>query len=273
MVTPLRKRNRLGIYSILLLIPLVFLSCSASSTVYSKLPSRRAEVAECVILIHGLGRTYRSMWDMEEKLREAGYHTVNLDYPSRKKTIEEIAGEYIPKAIKECQIYNAEAIHFVTHSLGGIITRKIIKDNRPAVLGSVVMLSPPNKGSYVADALKGRWYYRWINGPAGQQLTTSSDSLPNRLGPVDYPVGIITGNDPAFFDTWFTTFIPGVNDGKVAVAQTKLEGMADFMVVSESHTYIMDAVRVQDETIYFLKHGKFKDTGNLSNTDIDLDTK
>lgn len=272
-MTPLRKRNRLGLYSILLLIPLVFLSCSGSSSIYSKLPMQRSQVAECVILIHGLGRTYRSMWDMEERLREAGYHTVNLDYPSRKKTIEEIAGEYVPEAIEECQIYNAEAIHFVTHSLGGIITRKAMKDNRPELLGKVVMLSPPNKGSNIADALKGSWYYRWINGPAGQQLTTSADSLPNTLGPVDYPVGIITGNDPAFFDAWFTTFIPGVNDGKIAVSQTRLAGMADFMVVSESHTYIMDADRVQDETVYFLKHGKFYDTSDWSEKDKDDEMK
>lgn len=264
MVIRVCKKNRLGIVTILLLTPLVFLSCSASLSIYTKLPFERSEVAECVILIHGLGRTYRSMWDMEEKLREAGYHTVNVDYPSRKKTIEEIAGEYVPKAIEECQIYNAQAIHFVTHSLGGIITRKAMKDNRPELLGRVVMLSPPNKGSNIADALKGRWFYRWINGPAGQQLSTAADSLPNTLGPVDYPVGIITGNDPAFFDIWFTTFIPGINDGKIAVSQTRLDGMADFMVVSESHTYIMDADQVQDETVYFLKHGTFRHTDEQS---------
>ena len=213
------------------------------------------------------------MWTMEEKLREAGYHTVNLDYPSRKKTIEQIASEHVPEAIGECQTYNAEAIHFVTHSLGGIITRQVIKDKRPESLGKVVMLSPPNKGSTIVDALKGSWYYRWINGPAGQQLTTSSNSLPNTLGPVDYPVGIITGSDPAFFDTWFSSFIPGVNDGKVAVSQTRLEGMADFMVVSESHTYIMDAGRVQDETVYFLKHGTFYDTSDWSKKGNDYETK
>jgi hypothetical protein len=161
---------------------------------------------------------------MEERLREAGYHTVNLDYPSRKKKIEQLAEEHVPEAIEQCQRYNAEKIHFVTHSMGGIITRKVMKDNRPVALGNVVMLSPPNKGSTIVDALKGSWYFRWINGPAGQQLTTAADSLPNTLGPVDYPVGIITGNEPAFYDTWFTTFIPGVNDGKVAVSQPDLMG-------------------------------------------------
>ena len=258
-MTRVRTKKQLGIRSLLLLIPLVFVSCSASSAVYSKLPLQRSELTECVILMHGLGRTYRSMGEMEEILREAGYHTVNLDYPSRKKTIEQIASDDVPEAIEECQVYDPEAIHFVTHSLGGIIARKVIKDNRPESLGKVVMLSPPNKGSNIVDALRESWYYRWVNGPAGQQLTTSVDSLPNMLGPVDYPVGIITGNDPAFFDIWFTTFIPGANDGKIAVSQTRLDGMTDFMVVSESHTDIMDADLVQEETVYFLKHGKFRD--------------
>lgn len=233
-----------------------FMTGCGSSGVYIRQPMYEVESTECVILIHGLARTYRSMWNMEKKLRSAGYLTVNLDYPSRSKTIEQIAAEDVSAAIDQCAINNAKVINFVTHSMGGIITRKRIKDNRPDRLGRVVMLSPPNKGSKIADVLKNRWYYHWINGPAGQQLTTAPDSLPNSLGPVDYPVGIITGNDPAFFDTW-STFIPGINDGKIGVEQTKLEGMSDFLIVPESHTYIMDSKRVQDETVHFLKYGFF----------------
>jgi hypothetical protein len=148
--------------------------------------------------------------------------------------------------------------------MGGIVARKFIREERPEQLGRVVMLSPPNKGSRIVDALKDSWYYRWINGPAGQQLSTAPDALPNKLGPVDYPVGIITGNEPAFFDTWFTRFIPGINDGKIGVEQTKLEGMTDFLVLAESHTYIMDSNRVQKETVYFLEHGVFTKTNNRS---------
>ena len=228
-----------------------------SSAVYTQKPLQEPEIAECVILIHGLGRTCRSMWNMEHALRDAGYLTVNIDYPSRSQSIEQIAREHVPDAIEQCTINNTEAIHFVTHSMGGIIARTSIRAERPEQLGRVVMLSPPNKGSKIVDALKDSWYYRWINGPAGQQLSTAPNSLPNTLGPVDYPVGIITGNDPAFFDIWFTNFIPGINDGKIGVEQTKLEGMTDFMVVAESHTYIMDSNRVQKETINFLEHGVF----------------
>ena len=219
------------------------------------------EMSECVILLHGLGRTHRSMRAMEQNLRNAGYMTVNLDYPSTSKNIESIASESVPQALEQCLSNNAETIHFVTHSMGGIVVRKAIKDNRPEKLGRVVMLSPPNKGSTVVDSLKDHWYYKWINGPAGQQLSTSPDSMPNQLGPVDYPVGIIAGDQPAFFDAWFTTFIPGENDGKVAVEQAKVDGMSDFLVVHQSHTNIMDSEYVQAQTIYFLKHGAFRREG------------
>ena len=255
-VKKLRSQLSWSSYCVLCVVCLINIGCG-SSAVYTRKPLQEPEIAECVILIHGLGRTYRSMWNMEHTLRDAGYLTVNIDYPSRSKSIEQIARELVPDAIEQCTINNTEAIHFVTHSMGGIIARTSIRAERPEKLGRVVMLSPPNKGSKIVDALKDSWYFRWINGPAGQQLSTAPNSLPNTLGPVDYPVGIITGNDPAFFDIWFTNFIPGINDGKIGVEQTKLEGMTDFMVVAESHTYIMDSNRVQKETINFLEHGVF----------------
>ncbi|MEN8190541.1 MAG: alpha/beta fold hydrolase [Thermodesulfobacteriota bacterium] len=212
---------------------------------------------ECVVLLHGMARTSHSMDDMEEALNSAGYQTVNLDYPSTAKEIAELVEVDLQKAIAACQAKKASRIHFVTHSLGGIIVRKGLKDKRPERLGRVVMLSPPNQGSDVAEKLKGVWFYEWLNGPAGQSLGTGSDSLPNRLGPVDYPVGIITGNQHAFFDSWFASFIPGENDGKVSVEQAKVSGMTDFLVVPEAHPFIMGSEQVIEETIHFLVHGRF----------------
>ena len=194
---------------------------------------------------------------MQKTLVKAGYHTVNLDYPSARKSIEELAVDYIPPAIRKCNGYRPAKIHFVTHSLGGIIVRAALKDDKPVNLGGVVMLSPPNGGSEVADVLKDRWYYLLLNGPAGQQLSTAVDSLPNRLGPVDYPVGIIAGDRYAFYDWWFSRFFHGANDGKVSVESTRLEGMVDFMIVHNSHSFIMNSERVRRETVYFLQHGCF----------------
>ena len=209
--------------------------------------------------------TNLSFYEKDRRLASGRrYITVNLDYPSRKKTIENIASEYVSLATGKCMDSNAEFIHFITHSMGGIVARKAIKDSKPDNLGRVVMLSPPNQGSLVADSLKERWYYQWLNGPSGQQLTTTPDSLPNRLGPVDYPVGVIAGDKPAFFDEWLLSIFTGDSDGKVSVERTKIEGMSDFLIVHKSHTYIMKSDAVIAEIINFLETGTFNHQGPTS---------
>jgi hypothetical protein len=197
------------------------------------------------------------MKTMEKSLVQAGYQTVNLNYSSRKKNLKDIAGQDFPRAVLLCEQADAAKIHFVTHSLGGIVVRLAMSRGKPENLGRVVMLAPPNQGSFVTDRLKGWWLYRWLNGPAGQELGTGPEALPNRLGPVDYPVGVIAGNRHAFFDAWFASFITEENDGKVAVQATRVNGMADFLVVPETHSFIMNADRVIEETICFLRQGKF----------------
>lgn len=210
---------------------------------------------ECVILLHGLGRTSSSMDDIEERLQKAGYSTINLDYPSRKKSIETLAVQIIPIGLKRCR--SASEIHFVTHSMGGILLRYYLSRYPIDNLGNTVMLSPPNNGSEVVDVLKENTLYKWHFGPAGQQLGTGPDSLAVKLGPVDYPVGIITGDDPAFFDFWLQDMIPGSGDGKVSVERAKVEGMADFLVLPLSHSFIMKEDEVIEQTIHFLSNGTF----------------
>ncbi len=258
-------KNGFGYAIVFFLCPILFSGCGAMSQSIRMAP---ADIGrnECVILLHGLGRTYRSMGEMQNALAQAGFHTVNFDYPARKKTIEQLAAEYIPKAIGECQAYGPDRIHFVTHSLGGIVVRMALKQSKPDNLGRVVMLSPPNRGSEAADILQKNWLYSWINGPAGQQLSTSIDSIPNQLGPVDYPVGIIMGDRQTPFDAWMASLFTnddgdkvftGANDGKVSVERAKLAGMTDFIVVHENHSFLMNSEQVQFQTIEFLNNEAF----------------
>ena len=213
---------------------------------------------ECVILLHGLARSRHSLERMEEALRLEGFTPVNLDYPSRRKPIEALALEAIPPALARCEEAGAPAIHFVTHSLGGILVRYYLNQRAIPGLGRVVMLSPPNRGSEAADILRHRRLYKWLNGPAGQQLVTGSQGIAARLGPVTYPVGIITGNRHAFFDAWLAGQIPGEDDGKVAVERAKVDGMTDFLVLPYAHPFIMNAHEVIAETLHFLRHGRFR---------------
>ncbi len=210
------------------------------------------------MLLHGLGRTYRSMSRLAHAAESAGYRTVNLDYPSRAKRIEALAAEVVPEGLKRCREARAAPINFVTHSMGGIVVRYYLEQNRVADLGRVVMLSPPNQGSEAADALREDWLHKWWNGPAGQELGTGPDGIAARLGRVSYPVGIITGTAHAFFDARRAKLIPGPNDGKVSVERAKVSGMSDFLVLPATHTFIMNDDEAISQALHFLQHGRFR---------------
>ena len=217
-------------------------------------PAFSGEDPDTVVLLHGLGRTAKSMVYIAERLAETGYHVVNIPYPSRKQNIETLV-EDLRKRVAECCLNTESRLHFVTHSLGGILVRAYLYSNRPDNLGRVVMLSPPNKGSDVVDFFDEYRLFTYFFGPAAAELGTDPNSLPNRLGPADFEVGIITGDrtiDP--ISSWI---IDGDNDGKVSIEQAKLEGMAAFQVVHVSHAYIMKDPEVVSEVIYFLQNGRF----------------
>ena len=210
---------------------------------------------ECVILLHGLVRSNSSMEKIEEKLLSEGYKVVNHDYPSRDFTIAELATIEIPKAIGVCHIFQPEKIHFVTHSLGGILIRYYLEHNEVDDLGRVVMLSPPNQGSEAVDELANMPGFNTLNGPAGGELGTDGNSVPVNLGVADFEVGIITGNESV--NLILSQLIPGEDDGKVSVENAKLEGMTDFLVMPHSHTFIMKSDDVIDQILYFLQNGLF----------------
>ncbi len=218
------------------------------------------EKKECVILLHGLARTTGSMRRMEKALKKSGYLTCNMGYPSRKYPVGYLAEKYIPLAMEACLRKTDEKklqkIHFVTHSMGGILVRYYLARHVVANLGRVVMLAPPNHGSEIVDKLGDKWWFRRFNGPGGCSLGTESGSAPNSLGPAKFPVGIITGKRT--LDPLFSSMVAKPNDGKVSVQSARLEGMRDFLVVPHGHTFIMRNKEVIRQVIGFLRHGAFE---------------
>ncbi|RZT97998.1 esterase/lipase family protein [Rivibacter subsaxonicus] len=238
------------------------LTLSAAQTAAQPPSAAAAPVAEasraCVVLLHGLGRTFRSMDRIADATRGAGYATVNVDYASRSYPIEKLAAEAVPRGVAQCRALSAAPINFVTHSMGGLVLRYYLKHNPLPELGRVVMMGPPNQGSEIADLLREQTAYQRINGPAGQQIGTGPDGIPARLGPVAFPVGILTGNDRTYIDELLSGFIPGPNDGKVSVERAKVDGMTDFMVLPATHTFIVNDPVAIDQTLYFLSNERFR---------------
>lgn len=210
--------------------------------------------AETVVLFHGLARTDRSMRPLAERLERAGYRVENLRYPSTHHEPEALVAA-IGARIEAC-CAGAGRLHFVTHSLGGILLRAQLAERKPENLGRVVMLAPPNRGSELVDALGGTPLFEWIFGPTATELGTGEESLPNRLPPPDYEVGVIAGSESV--NPAGSLLIEGESDGTVAVEHTKLPGMADFLVVPRSHPFIMRGEDVAEQVVHFLRHGRFR---------------
>jgi triacylglycerol lipase len=219
------------------------------------LPGQARIPRDCVIVLHGMGRTERSMSKIEDRLQEAEYLVWNHKYESTSETIASLSESSIGDGLRFCALKQAEKVHFVTHSLGGILVRNYLQDKEIDNLGRIVMLAPPNRGSEVVDALREYRLYGVVMGPAGLALGTGSDSLPNQLKPISGEIGVIAGNSTS--DPWFSPIIPGEDDGKVSVERAKLEEMKDFLVVDSGHTSIMRDDEVIDQILYFLQEGKF----------------
>lgn len=211
--------------------------------------------SECVVLLHGLNRSWRMMRPMADALQAAGYTTVNVDYPSQSGPIEEIAPLVVRLGLARCRETGAVRIHFVTHSLGGILIRYQNKKAPIPDLGRVVMLGPPNQGSEIVDKTMDWPGAGWISGAAGAQLGTGEDGIPARLGPVNFELGVIAGTGT--INVFASALLPNPDDGKVSVARTQVEGMSDFLVVGNSHRYLTRSDIVIRNTKSFLRDGRF----------------
>ena len=215
-------------------------------------------MSEWVILLHGLGRFRQSLRGLEQHLKRLGYSTINLAYPSTTKTIETIAETHLARAVQDCEAQRAGKIHFVGHSLGGLIVRQYLQRHSVPAGSRLVMLSPPNQGSELVDLLMQVPLYRWITGPAGQEIGRGPESVINRLDPVGIDVGVIAGN--LSINLVFSAFMDGPDDGMVSVKSTMLPEMRDFIIVPNTHTFIMRDPLVMRQVAHFLKHGRFDHT-------------
>jgi pimeloyl-ACP methyl ester carboxylesterase len=221
------------------------------------LPEKQPKNGEVVVLLHGALRRGSSMKLLSKYLEHQGYETLSISYPSNQQTFEELA-VYLDEQLKVSDQFNkATKVHFVTHSMGGIVTRYFLGKNAPAHLGRVVMMGPPNQGSEFADFMSEQQrlkpYFDKIFGPSGAQMKTEHDH--SAAGKITYDVGVIAGC--ISINPLAPWVLDGAHDGIVPVERTKLDGMRDHIVVRATHTMMMYNPKVWQQVGSFLKNGAF----------------
>jgi triacylglycerol lipase len=210
--------------------------------------------------MHGIARTYRSMRSLAKFFESKGYPVLNVGYPSTRVPLESLI-DHINQQVVAFNQDPQRKIHFVGYSLGGLLARGVIHRYRPPNLGRVVQLAPPNQGSEVADFWKNNFLYKWIFGPAGQDLGAEGKSFSRILGPVDFELGVIAGNRS--WDPISSSMIQGPDDGKVSVESTKVPGLTDHLLIPATHTFIIYNQEAWNQALHFLKSGYFKRTSKL----------
>jgi len=217
---------------------------------------------ETVVLLHGIGMGGWSMTRLASALRREGYRVVNLSYPSRTVPLDRLAREWLPAQLAAHDAASAPRLHFVAHSMGGIMLRAWLAEFPrtgaafPANLGRTVMIAPPNHGSEAAERLSAFPPYRWFFGANGLALGTGPASRPTALGP--WPpeggeLGILAGNRS--LNPLASAWVPAPNDGPVSVASTHLDGARDHRVLPASHTGILWGNDTARAVVAFLRTG------------------
>jgi pimeloyl-ACP methyl ester carboxylesterase len=211
--------------------------------------------SHCIVLLHGMARSARSMRPLARYFRSISYRVINVDYPSGEHKLIKLAQLAVGSGIDQCNKLGMRKIHIITHSLGGILVRQFLSTNTVPNLGRVVMLAPPNHGSEVVDEFGFIPGFLWLNGPVGRQLGTDEDSPPRALGPANFEVGIIAGTST--INPILSQLLPNPDDGKVSVYSAKLTGMCAFLTLPVSHPFIMRNKTVMFQSLRFIRTGRF----------------
>jgi len=205
-------------------------------------------VSQTVVLVHGLWMTGIDMALLRRRLRQCGFRTIQFSYPTVRCNIVQNAAR-LQRFVNQI---DAVVIHFVGHSLGGLVVRQYFHDFPEQRPGRIVTLGTPHNGSLVAQQFNRSSIGRMILGHSLDRGLLG-DIPPWKDG---WEIGVIAGN----LGIGVGQVIPGLpkpNDGTVAVAETFFNGMTDYIEVHTSHTALLFSSEAARQTRSFLKNGHF----------------
>jgi pimeloyl-ACP methyl ester carboxylesterase len=201
-----------------------------------------------VLLLHGLWNPRMAVWPLARRLRARGFQVQVLGYSTVRRPTDALVTDLAMRAA--VLRHDSEAVHWVGHSLGGLLA--LLACNHYALPpGRIVCLGSPLQGSAAARGLD-RNGLGWLQGQRALLLKTGCHVLPT-----DRQVGMLAGNRPVGLGHWFGQF-DDAHDGTVSVSETRMVGLSDHLVLPTSHSGLLFSPKAAELTANFLETGYFR---------------
>ena len=203
---------------------------------------------ETVVLVHGLWMHGLAMGLMRRRIVRHGYRAVSYSYPSMQLTLTENAD----RLARYCRALGAR-VHFVGHSLGGLILLRMLERSSGFMVGRVVLTGTP-----FVECLAARRLARLPGGRAalGRSFPEWLESARPALD-AKFEIGVIAGRIPVGIGRLVAPDLPQPCDGVVRVAETRFPAMRDHIVLNVSHSGMLISRAVVRQICVFLREGKF----------------
>jgi len=211
---------------------------------------------DTIILLHGLGEGRTAMKPLSTHLRQSLDATVmSFGYASPRVGLAAHADSL---AAVIAGLPKVTSISFVGHSMGNLVVRRWLHQATPESRGRIrrmVMLGPPNQGSELARLAAGNHLLTALAAGAARELVLHWETIAKDLNTPTFEYGIIAGGKGD--GRGYSPVLEGDDDAVVRVAETRLDGADDFLVLPVRHSRMMDHPEVQRATLLFLKFGRF----------------
>jgi pimeloyl-ACP methyl ester carboxylesterase len=217
-------------------------------------PSNAGQGPALAILVHGLWHTGLELFLLRRRLEADGsLRALFFSYP----TIVGSMSNHVRRLIDCARAHQAERLHFVGHSLGGLVVLRALEASADLPPGRAVLLGSPLQGSRTAQSLARIPFGRALLGGA---LTEECVDWSPREWSGRREVGVIAGS-MGFGAGRLLANLDDTHDGTVMIRETHLPGAKDHLVVPTSHTGLLLSAEVAQQTRYFLENGAFKRAG------------
>lgn len=205
-------------------------------------------MTECVVLLHGLWMNAVALYPLQARIARCGFRIKRFGYPSVTGAPERNVG----RLLHFIDGVDADTVHLVGHSLGGLLILQVLGEGPSPRIGRVVLLGTPANGSGAGRSLARHRGGRWM---LGESVSLWSETHPPSA-PAGIEIGVLAGNMSMGLGR-FISRLPKPNDGVVTVAETRVLGAADSVVLPVSHSGMLVSGAVAHQVCAFLKEGRF----------------